>query len=327
MKKIFITLLFISFIITINAQETSAQEVKKEKLDSVLKELADNSCKCIDSIPGNNKTKKMMSKAISSCIDKKVGTYQIMSQLMKVDLDTNENEETKEINITIIENKESKQYKSYYYEIERYLMDNCDAIKTKIALSDSNDEALSSNEKALEYYFKAIEATKKKDYKKAIKLYKKAVKKDPKFTYAWDNMGICYRRIEKYDKAIEAYKESLKINPKGNMPLQNIPVAYIFQKKFKLAIEAYKKLGEINPNNPEVFFGIGRCYANLNKLEKSLDNLCKAYNIYTEQQSPYRTDAEKMINYVFVKLKKQGKEDTFNDILKKNHISVTEEKE
>jgi hypothetical protein len=40
-----------------------------------------------------------------------------------------------------------------------------------------------------------------------------------------------------------------------------------------------------------------------------------------EQKSPYRTDAEKMINAIYAEMKKQDKENKFNEILKANHIS------
>ena len=45
------------------------------------------------------------------------------------------------------------------------------------------------------------------------------------------------------------------------------------------------------------------------------------YNLYVEQKSPYRSDAETLINRVNKEMKKQGKEAIFNEILKKNHIS------
>jgi hypothetical protein len=40
--------------------------------------------------------------------------------------------------------------------------------------------------------------------------------------------------------------------------------------------------------------------------------------------SPYRTDAEKMIQILYNEFKKQGKEESFNKILKENKIRNTE---
>ncbi|MFB3389754.1 hypothetical protein [Flavobacterium sp. LAR06] len=58
----------------------------------------------------------------------------------------------------------------------------------------------------------------------------------------------------------------------------------------------------------------------LNDPEKGLDNMCKAYNLYIEQKSPYRADAEKIIQMIYADLKKVGKEDTFDKILATNNI-------
>ncbi|MDG2433581.1 hypothetical protein, partial [Flavobacterium sp.] len=67
---------------------------------------------------------------------------------------------------------------------------------------------------------------------------------------------------------------------------------------------------------------LGNVYAlNLKEYEKGLDNMCKAYNLYVSQKSPYRTDAESIINMIYAELKKQGKETQFNQILKDNNIT------
>ena len=52
--------------------------------------------------------------------------------------------------------------------------------------------------------------------------------------------------------------------------------------------------------------------------------MCKAYNLYIQQKSPYRADAEKVINIIYYEMKKQGKEEKFNEILKANNISQSE---
>jgi tetratricopeptide (TPR) repeat protein len=147
------------------------------------------------------------------------------------------------------------------------------------------------------------------------------LKIDPKFAFAWDNIGICYRRLENYDKALEAYQNSLKIDPNGTMPLQNIAIVYQYKKQYDKAIAAYEKLGEIDKDNPEIYYGIGNIYATyLLDYEKGLSNMCKAYNLYIKQKSPFRTDAEKLINGIYREMKLQGKEARFAEILKENNI-------
>jgi cytochrome c-type biogenesis protein CcmH/NrfG len=54
---------------------------------------------------------------------------------------------------------------------------------------------------------------------------------DPEFAFAWDNLGISYRRLNNYDKAIDAYSKSIAIDPKWINAATNIAVAYIHKKK------------------------------------------------------------------------------------------------
>jgi len=129
-------------------------------------------------------------------------------------------------------------------------------------------------------------------------------------------------KLGEYDKAIGAYNKSLEVDPTGLLPLQNIAIVYQYKKEYKKAIKAYEKLAEIDKYNPEVYYGIGQIYSvYLKEYEKGLDNMCKAYNLYVEQKSPYRSDAEEIISMIHTEMKKEGKEEKFNEILKLNKIS------
>ncbi len=321
MKKLFIIILIISIY-----SRGVSQESKKSGSGALLKELAENGCKCVDSINTANKSKAEVAKAISECIDKQTGAYQMGSTLLNID-DLAKNaevvDEKKQINISINTNENSKDYKKYYYELERYMMNNCASLKEKIASNDKlSAKSFTENKKAQEFYSKGLDASKNEKYEKAVKYFENAVKEDPEFAFAWDNLGLNYRRLNNFDKAIECYNKSLEIDPNGLMPLQNIAIAYQYKKEYYKAIDAYKKLAEIDENNPEVYYGTGNVYAtNLQEYEKGLDNACKAYNLYIAQKSPYRADAEKLIRIIYSEMKNQGKEEIFNQILKANNIS------
>lgn len=321
MKNLLLIIVFISL-----SFRGVSQESEKSRSETLLKELAENGCKCVDSISTYNKPKAEVAKEISKCINNQAGAFQMGSKLMEIDK-LKENAEVvdgkKQINISINVNQNSDDYKKYYYELERYMFNHCNSLKIKMSANgDYNEKSMSTNPQAIEYYNQAIEESKNENYKNAILFYEKAVGADSTFVYAWDNLGICYRRLKEYDKSINAYKKSLEIYPYGLMPLQNIAIVYQYKKEYSKAIEAYGRLAEIDLNNPEVYYGIGNIYANnLNDYEKGLENMCKAYNIYVDQKSPYRADAEKMINVIFSEMKKQGKEEEFNKILKAYNIS------
>lgn len=321
MKKILFLFIFaLSFIKGIS------QENKKLSSEILLKELSENGCKCVDSIITYNKSKSEVAKDISDCINKQTGAFQMGSKLMEID-NLKEKAEVvngkKEVNISININENSDEYKKYYYELERYMMNNCKSLKEKIATNEKqSSKSFSDNIKATEYYSKGLDESKKGNFEKAVQYFEKAVKEDSEFAFAWDNLGVNYRRLNNFDKAIESYKKSLEIDPNGLMPLQNIAIVYQYKKEYQNAINAYEKLAKIDENNPEVYYGIGNVYAiNLKDYEKGLENMCKAYNMYIQQKSPYRADAEKIINIIYSEMKKQGKEEKFNQILKANNIS------
>ena len=319
MKKSILTIL--TFYFCLNALGQVKETKKTEKL---LQELSDNGCKCIDSIRTNNMTQQEISKAINRCIDSQAGAYQLGSKMMNLDLSNLARKGSKDtVNISVNSDVESKEYKDYYYEIERYMMMNCKSIKSKIAASDlENYYSVSKNPEAKKMYSKGIELSEKQNYQKAISYFQKALNIDSLFAFAWDNMGLCYRKLDKYDDAIYAYSKSLELDPLGLMPLQNIAVAYKYKKEYQKSLAAYETLAEVDSKNPEVYYGIGLLYAySLNDLEKGLDNICKAYVYYIAQKSPYRTDAEKLISMIYADMKKQGKETAFDEILKKNNMN------
>ena len=316
MKKTLLVMLTLCFCISGFSQESG------KKSDTLLKELAENGCKCVDSIGTFNKSTEDISADISKCIEKQTGAYQMGSKLMDVEL-LSKISTQKNITININNDINSKEYKGYYYDMERYMMSNCKSLKRIVGANNlENYYSTSKNPEARKLYRKGDDESEKGNYEKAIEYFKKALKVDSLYAFAWDNIGLCYRKLNNYDEAIYAYNRSLNIDVLGQMPLQNIAVAYTYKKDYNKAISAYERLAELDPKNPEIYYGIGRIYATyLNEYEKGLENMCKAYNLYDKAKSPYRTDAENVIGFIFTDMKKQGKTERFNEILKENNIN------
>jgi len=281
---------------TVITGDAAKQIMEQINIDTTafLREASVNACKCIDSVDRaqSDRTKKM--EGFSECIDKETGTYQLVAKLWK-----SMKSAGKENNIELAVDKNSNEYQRYYYEIERWLKDSCKVLNNAIATYDeTNHKSLSKNPEAMAAYSKGLETFKNEDYAASIPWYEKAVKIDPEFVFAWDNLGISYRRTGKLDKAEAAYKSSLK------------------------AIKCYNEMQKYYPDDAEVYYGLALVYINNKKdWETGLDNMCKAYNIYAKEKSAYRSDAEKVINSIYTQMKKDNKEEVFNRILKQNNIS------
>ncbi|MGC4104447.1 tetratricopeptide repeat protein [Ferruginibacter sp.] len=327
MKKILLLISCFCFIYSFSfAQvdtlkgEDAKKLMRQIKMDTTkfLSATGDMACKCIDSISLTNKSSKEISNEIFKCIDKNVGSYQLALKLYHSMVDEGTNN-----TLTLNVDKESNEYQQYYFEIERWLTDSCPSIKRAAASDNKESEAsTSSDKKARDLYNKGVKEMNDENYKDALPWFEKAVKQDEHFAFAWDNVGICRRKLGDLDGALEAYQKSLQLDPKGRLPLQNIPVVYEFQKKYDKALEAYQQLSAAYPDDPEAYYGSGRMYELKGDIEKALDYMCKAYNAYIAVNSPYRTDAENNISIYYRKMKDQGKEERFYAILKDNKINA-----
>lgn len=302
-----------------------------------LSEVSGKACECMEKIEVFDRSKKEVIQDIKACIDEQVTAYQLISKLSSVfdenllDLEQDQgkkkkkkkSKDKKEVNITININENSNDYKAAYYEIERHLMANCEELQLLINSNEKQSEfSISKDPESIRYYELGYAEAKEGNCTRAIEYYQEALRIDPKFAFAWDNIGICYRRLEQYDKAIEAYNQSLELDPYGKMPLQNIAIVYTYTKEYDKAIQAYERLGEVHPGNPEVAYGIGHTYTfGLEKYEEGLHQMCQAYLSYIEEKSPYRTDAEAVINHIYSKMKAEGKENLFLEILKLYNIN------
>lgn len=297
----------------------------QENYEKRIVESSEKICNCINEID-SIVTSEDKNNAIKKCIEDNIRPYNLLDKLTSAYEETKKDTSKTQVNIEY--NPNEKAYGTpFYFDVERYLMQNCEPM---LKLVNSHDyifpNSFSNNPKAIEYYRKGDTFATKQDYQSAAKAYKKAVDTDPIFSFAWDNLGLSYRKLKKYDLALQAYESSLKLEPNGFMPLQNIPVVYELMEEYDKAIEAYKNIIKVYPKNAEADYGVGRIYIFYKKdIPKGLDYMCKAYLKYIETNSPYRVDAESIINHTFTELKKENKTDIFYKILKENNIDIIEQ--
>lgn len=328
MKKFLLIFACISISILAFSQKKKHKLNEKESQDllgqifnsnSFLDNSGREACGCIDSVSKAETDQSKKLEAISKCIEDQVNAYQLSTKLLATMTGKEKNN-----SISLSVDKQSQEYKQYYYEIERWLKDSCKELnKVLMTHDEENENSMSKDKDAMDAYNSGLRPLANENYTEAIPFFEKAVSIDPKFAFAWDNLGICFRKTGKYEKAEAAYKQSLAADPKGKTALQNLPVVYLLQKKNDEAIEAYNSILKYYPGDPEVYYGIGLVYLQgKSDMENSLANICKAYSIYIEQKSPYRSDAEKLINMIYTQMKKDGKEESFSRILKENNITM-----
>lgn len=294
------------------------KQISSQVIDTArfLSKAGTDACSCIDSIGTAGKSREQVVTEISACIDREITGYQAAVKLYR-SMISGDNK------ISIETNKSSAEYKRYYFELEAWLRDSCAALDRKVASDDKeSDVSVSSNPNARAAYSRGVDEMKAGRNQEAADYFATALAIDSVFTFAWDNLGLCYRKLGQYEKALNCYRKSLSLDPKGKLPLQNIPIVYEYMGDHDKALAAFRDLLSVYPDDPEAFYGAGRIYAMKKDHEQALDQMCKAYNLYTKMGSPYRVDAEKNIRYLYGVMKQEGKESKFIEILEKNNIKT-----
>ncbi|MGA9270887.1 MAG: tetratricopeptide repeat protein [Lutimonas sp.] len=210
-----------------------------------------------------------------------------------------------------------------FKQVESVLVQSCAPLK-ELAFSENRKFKHSYSENVLAQlaYDDGMEFLQEGDVEGAIEKFKKAVSIDDQFAFAWDNLGISYRKMKRYDEAIAAYEKSLEIYDKGRLPLLNIAITYNLNEQYDESMEYYEKFIEIYSGDPEGYYGLGLIQYTQNEEEKGLDNLIHAYTIYTAQNSPYRADAAKKIGYMYKDLQNKDRLDLFHKIADKYNLKI-----
>lgn len=296
----------------------------QDKDETKIKALAEKACDCTKEISINQPKDSIVAK-INSCITASIiadQTAQTMGEMSKLVTDVIDSGVKKDTVIgngktyTIIVDKD-------FDEIQEYMYKNCKRVKNLISTNNAlMDYSMSKNKKALALYEEGVSYDTREMYDMAIVSYNKALKTDPKFGFAWDNLGLCYRKRGNYKEAIKCYEKSLELDPKGTTPLQNIAVAYEYLKEYKKASETYEKFITLHPDNPEGYFGAGRVYYISEDYAKGVDYMFKAYLLYTEVKSPYVNDAKQNLQYYYSDLKEKNKLDIFTQAAKNNKVDI-----
>lgn len=265
--------------------------------DEKLLAATNNACECISQIESTSDDKNQN---IQDCINKSLETVKIDKA-----------------------NSETDAVEMNYKMLENYLVQHCKPLK-ELAFTENKKfkHASSDNVLAQLAYDDGMDYINEGDIENAISKFTKAVEIDPNFAFAWDNLGISYRKNTEYDKAIASYQKSLEIYPEGRLPLLNIAITYNLNKQYNEAVTYYNKFIEIYDEDPEGYYGLGLILYTQEQEEAGLDNLIRAYTIYTAQNSPYRADAAKKIGYMYKDLKNQDKLEVFHKVADKYNLKV-----
>jgi len=279
MKKLLIALICL----------TSVQSVSSQDLIELISE---HICNCMDTIENIDSLQSKFDR----CLDETVTVFWNTDDDDQMEHFANSDTVSRTIDAVM------GKFMLYCPEVKQFILREKEALYYK----------LSDSEAANNYYDLGNNALEANDLKTAEKEFLKAIKADPGFVYAYDNLGLTYRKMEEYKKSVDYYGKSLEIFPEGSFALQNQAVAFTYLKNNMNALKNYITLINLYPDNPEGYFGSARVHYLNGDYENALDFALYAYEMYVSLKSEYIKDIEMLISQIHDRMKEQNKLDIFN---------------
>jgi tetratricopeptide (TPR) repeat protein len=113
------------------------------------------------------------------------------------------------------------------------------------------------------YYDAAVELGKKGEHAAAVEQLKLAIKEYPKFTLAYNEMGVQHLRLGQMEDADAAFQQALKVDPNSFAALINRGIANVSMKRHGEAIPILRKAVKINEKSAVGHYFLGQALANL----------------------------------------------------------------
>ena len=181
-------------------------------------------------------------------------------------------------------------------------IDELKEINKEAKASEENAKKSEDKAKASNLFMQGYDAVKEKRYDDGIKYftevigyYSKYIKLeleqkldlDPIYSYAYNNRGDIYHRLEKYKEAIEDFNKAIDLNPGDSLAYYNKGCAYSLLKKSEEAIVEYSKSIDKNSNYSPAYYNRGIDYRKLEKYDLSIEDFNKAIELDPNYSDSY----------------------------------------
>ena len=134
---------------------------------------------------------------------------------------------------------------------------------------------------------KAKELYRHRNFTGAIKIYSELTLKYPKNHKAWNNLGLCYIRLENYDNAIVAFETALENDESSEIVWKNLGKAYYHMEEFEKVAQTYKKALEVFPESDFFWNGLGVVFNYLESYAQAIQAHKKALMVNPQNNSAW----------------------------------------
>lgn len=146
------------------------------------------------------------------------------------------------------------------------------------------------------YFELAIVYEKQANKEKEISSYQSAIQCDPHMTRAMQNLASIYvKNEEDISRGIDLFVRAIEIDPSNPNLYFGAGLGYAQMEEYGLAIDYYKKATRLNDTNSAAYFNLAVCYYNTKKYQLALENARIAQELGYELPKGFLEDMENRI--------------------------------
>src|SRR6476661_6038924 len=173
--------------------------------------------------------------------------------------------------------------------------DNSSDANQPYSISELELIAKGISQETLELYKQGVDHYRAGDLEGAIAAYEKALEIDPKFHFAWNNLGNALRGLDRYTEAITAYEKALKIDRKFHLAWNGLGNTLNDLGRYRDAIAACDKALEITGDQLwEAWANRGWAFFNSGFYIEAIQNWDEGLDKYNPINRDYRLACGKL---------------------------------
>jgi tetratricopeptide (TPR) repeat protein len=131
-------------------------------------------------------------------------------------------------------------------------------------------------QRGVEFYKKAIELSKAGNHKGAIEQLELATAEYPKFTLAFNEIGVQYVILKDLANADESFQTALKVDPNAFLPLLNRGILLLSVERFSDAEPLLIKAVKVNEQSAKAHYFLAKTIANLSRFDEAEKEFLKS---------------------------------------------------
>ncbi len=152
---------------------------------------------------------------------------------------------------------------------------------------------------ALVFYKQATDLANAGDAKGAIEQFKLAIDAYPKFTIAYNDMGVQYLKLKDLGRADDAFKSALNIDSTSFAPLLNHGIALFDMKLYAKAEPVFRDVIKAKEGSAAGHYFLGQSLAYLGNFSEAQKELITALSLGGEEMSVPMKEAHRLLAIIY----------------------------